>query len=79
MEECLGYLEGGSVSLVNRLANEVKKWGGALRLSTPVRHVTTESGKVIGIETDKGNEPFEPGRFDSTVTVSFRYDSSSSR
>ncbi|WP_288704571.1 NAD(P)/FAD-dependent oxidoreductase [Bilophila wadsworthia] len=72
MEECLGYLEGGSVSLVNRLANEVKKWGGALRLSTPVRHVTTESGKVIGIETDKGNEPFE--RVVSTVPLPYLLD-----
>lgn len=69
MEERLGYLEGGSASLVERLVAEVEKRGGALRLSLPVRHIASLSEAQIAVETDLGTELFD--RVISTVPLPY--------
>ncbi|TFU03183.1 NAD(P)/FAD-dependent oxidoreductase [Polymorphobacter arshaanensis] len=50
-EEKLGYLEGGSETLVTALANGFAKAGGKLRLSTPALRVETTDGHVTGVVT----------------------------
>ncbi len=59
MQEQLGYLEGGSQTLVDALVAAIEAHGGQIRLSTPVRQVVTEQGRVTGIRSDAGDEPFD--------------------
>jgi protoporphyrinogen oxidase len=57
--EKLGYLEGGSTTLLNGMRQAIEKAGGEIRLSTPVRKVAIAQGKVSGIETAAGFEAFD--------------------
>ena len=49
MQEMLGYLEGGSVSLINRLCEEIRNAGGEIRLGSPANHVDLDPAKEGGI------------------------------
>jgi protoporphyrinogen oxidase len=49
LQEELGYIEGGSETLVRALAEAIAARGGALRLGTPVAQVVTEHGRVTGV------------------------------
>jgi len=49
MQEELGYIEGGSETLVTALTQAISANGGAIRLNTPVTRVKTESGRVTGV------------------------------
>ncbi|HPU16792.1 MAG TPA: FAD-dependent oxidoreductase, partial [Polymorphobacter sp.] len=53
-EEKLGYLEGGSETLVTALADGFAKAGGSLRLSTPALRVETVDGRITGVVTPDG-------------------------
>ena len=53
-EEELGYIEGGSQTLVDRLVDRTKELGGAIKLSTPALEVMTEQGRVVGVRTPEG-------------------------
>lgn len=44
--EKLGYLEGGSSTLLNTMAEFIQKNGGEIRLSSPVQKVSVEQGRV---------------------------------
>jgi protoporphyrinogen oxidase len=57
MEEKLGYIEGGSQTLVDTLDAEIKRMGGTVLLSTPAQRVTAENGRVTGVETPQGFFP----------------------
>ena len=59
LHERLGYLEGGSQTLIDALAKEITTRGGEIRLRTPVRRIVLEGGAVSGIETDGGMEHFD--------------------
>ena len=59
MEERMGYLEGGSSSLLDSLAAEIASKGGEIHLSTPVSQVLTSSGKVTGVMIAGRKEAFE--------------------
>lgn len=59
MEERLGYLEGGSLSLIGRLVDEVEKRGGEVRLSSPVRSVRRGPAAALAVETGQGTEQFD--------------------
>ena len=59
LHERLGYLEGGSQTLIDALAKEITTRGGEIRLRTPVRRIVLEGGAVSGIETDGGLEHFD--------------------
>ena len=56
-QEELGYIEGGSQTLVNRLVEQIEARGGILRLSTPARRVLSEHGRVSGVEAVDGFHP----------------------
>ncbi len=48
-QEELGYIEGGSETLVQAMADAIRVRGGTLRLSTPVTRILTENGRVSGV------------------------------
>jgi protoporphyrinogen oxidase len=54
MQEELGYIEGGSKTLIDALMQAIKARGGDVRLGEPARRVVVENGQVIGVETTKG-------------------------
>jgi protoporphyrinogen oxidase len=51
MQEELGYIDGGSKTLVDALMNATDQRGGRLHLNTPVKRVVTENGRVTGVDT----------------------------
>ena len=57
--EKLGYLDGGSATLLNGMKQAIEARGGEFRLSTPVTRVTMDSGKVTGVQTPAGIEAFD--------------------
>ncbi len=50
--EKLGYLEGGSETLLQALKAAIETRGGEIRLKSPITKVAIESGKVKGIEAN---------------------------
>jgi protoporphyrinogen oxidase len=65
--EKLGYLEGGSSTLLNALKKDIEQRGGVVRLKQPVRKIVIEAGAVAGIETALGRETF--ARVISTIPI----------
>lgn len=57
--EKLGYLEGGSDTLLHAMRDAIIAGGGDLRLSTPVQKVVMESGVVKGIQSKGEFIPFD--------------------
>jgi protoporphyrinogen oxidase len=53
-EEELGYIEGGSQTLVNALCAAIKSYGGSIRLSAPALRILSEEGCVTGVQTPDG-------------------------
>jgi protoporphyrinogen oxidase len=62
--EKLGYLEGGSETLLQGMYQDINKNGGEVRLGTPVVKVVIENGAVIGVESKGGLE-----RFDTVIST----------
>jgi protoporphyrinogen oxidase len=56
-EEELGYLEGGSITLIDALVDEITKRRGVVHLGRPVQRVTVEDGRVTGVQTAAGHLP----------------------
>jgi protoporphyrinogen oxidase len=54
-QEELGYIEGGSITLVNALVRAIKAEGGRVRLGTPAQQVTVANGRVTGVQTPQGH------------------------
>jgi protoporphyrinogen oxidase len=54
MQEELGYIEGGSQTLVDSLCSAILKAGGRIRLQCPAEKVLVEDGKVTGVVTPEG-------------------------
>lgn len=48
-QEELGYIEGGSQTLVDALVRSIEAQGGRIHLSTPAEQVETADGKVIAV------------------------------
>lgn len=57
--EKLGYLEGGSNTLLQALKAGIEAKGGEFRLSSPVSKVVLEGGKLKGVESRGAFEPFD--------------------
>ena len=57
MHEQLGYLEGGSQTLVDALSAAIEKRGGAIKLKCPAQKVVVEEGRVKGVMTPNGFLP----------------------
>lgn len=49
-KEKLGYLQGGSDTLLQAMRRDIEKHGGEINLSSPVTKVVIEQGRVKGIE-----------------------------
>jgi len=54
MQEELGYLEGGSETLVKALVSAIEQGGGKILLGNAAKRVVTENGRVTGVETAGG-------------------------
>jgi protoporphyrinogen oxidase len=71
--EKLGYLEGGSSTLLNAMAAFITQHGGEIRLSTPVKKVVIDSKKnpkkqtVLGLELAGVDQTFQA--FDRVVST----------
>jgi protoporphyrinogen oxidase len=59
MQEELGYIEGGSETLVAALVKGIEARGGIIRLSTRALEVVSRDGVVSGVRTPAGLEPAE--------------------
>jgi protoporphyrinogen oxidase len=57
MQEELGYIEGGSQTLVDSLCSAILKAGGRIRTHCPALRVIVEDGKVTGVRTPQGVVP----------------------
>jgi protoporphyrinogen oxidase len=64
-QEELGYIDGGSETLVEALVNAFAAKGGRLHLGMPARRVTTSEGRVTGVEA--GERSFAADAVISTV------------
>jgi len=58
-KEKLGYLEGGSETLLQGMYADIKKHGGEVRLQIPITKVIIVNGAVRGVETLNGVESFD--------------------
>ncbi|MEQ9329820.1 NAD(P)/FAD-dependent oxidoreductase [Thalassobaculum sp.] len=59
MQEQLGYIDGGSETLVRALVEAIEARGGEIRLGTPVQEVVVTDGRVTGIRTAAGVDPVD--------------------
>jgi protoporphyrinogen oxidase len=57
--EKLGYLEGGSDTLLTAMRADIEAHGGEIRLKSPVSKVVIEAGRVRGVEVAGQLEPFD--------------------
>jgi protoporphyrinogen oxidase len=67
MQEELGYIEGGSETLVRALVDRIEAMGGEIRLGCPVDEVHVEGGAVTGVTA--GGERRSFGAVISTVPL----------
>jgi protoporphyrinogen oxidase len=58
-KEKLGYLEGGSETLLHGLRDYIQQHGGEFRLATPVSKVLMEDGKIRGVEAGGEQHAFD--------------------
>ncbi len=58
-QESLGYIEGGSETLLNALAERIEQQGGRIHLSTPVEKVRIENNRITGVEINAGLKEFD--------------------
>ncbi|MFC3080442.1 NAD(P)/FAD-dependent oxidoreductase [Phenylobacterium terrae] len=58
-QEELGYIEGGSETLVNALVQSIERQGGRIHLGQPVEQVETEGGRVTGVRAGGRTLPAE--------------------
>lgn len=56
-QEELGYIDGGSQTLVDALVRAIEAKGGAVRVGSPVSRVAVAEGRVSGVETPSGFVP----------------------
>lgn len=69
MREKLGYLEGGSRTLLQAMHADIEAHGGEVRLSSPVSRVVLEQGRVSGVE--QGGTVHRFDKVISTVPLPF--------
>ena len=67
--EKLGYLEGGSTTLLNALKVDIEHHGGIIRLKSPVQKIHIEEGRATAVQTSQGVESFD--KIISTVPLPY--------
>lgn len=68
-KEKLGYLDGGSETLLHGLRDYIQQHGGEFRLATPVSKVLMEDGRICGVEA--GGEQFAFDKVISTIPMPY--------
>ncbi len=68
-QEELGYIEGGSQTLVNALVDGMTDCGAELRLNSPVTRIECEDGRVTGVRA--GDRYFPAGEVICTIPAPF--------
>jgi protoporphyrinogen oxidase len=58
-QEELGYIEGGSETLIHALVDAIRRRGGEVRLATPASRVAVEAGRVAGVVAGAETLPAE--------------------
>jgi protoporphyrinogen oxidase len=66
-EERLGYIEGGSETLMNALAGAIQAKGGRIHLKTPAQKFLIENGAITGVEA--GGKTFAADHVISTAAT----------
>lgn len=69
LQEQMGYLEGGSDTFLDRIAEEITALGGDIRLSEQVQRIDIEDQRVTGVTTDQGQQAFD--RVVSTIPMPY--------
>jgi protoporphyrinogen oxidase len=69
MQEELGYIEGGSETLVAALVVAISQRGGTVRLGTPAERIENEGGRVTGVRA--GGELFPADAVICTVPTPY--------
>lgn len=69
MREKLGYIEGGSETLLQAMARDITNRGGTIHLGTAVTRVAITDGAVVGVHTADGLQRFD--RVISTVPLPY--------
>lgn len=59
LNESLGYLEGGSEVLLEKMSAVIRKRGGRILLSQPIEEITAENGRVTGVRMSKGTASYD--------------------
>lgn len=59
LQEELGYIDGGSETLVESLVRAIEGLGGTIRTGVAVQEIVAENGRVTGIRTPEGVEEVE--------------------
>ena len=57
--EKLGYLDGGSETLLQAMRADIEAHGGEIRLKSPISKVVIEAGKICGVEVAGQFEAFD--------------------
>lgn len=56
-QERLGYVEGGSETLMEAIAADIRKKGGRIHLKAPAERVLTENGRAVGVRAGGRDHP----------------------
>ncbi|MEP3477402.1 MAG: NAD(P)/FAD-dependent oxidoreductase [Hyphomicrobiales bacterium] len=59
LQETLGFIEGGSQTLIDALVKEIKAKGGQIHLGQKVTEITSQNGKINGIRVGDHNRSFD--------------------
>jgi protoporphyrinogen oxidase len=59
MQEEMGYIEGGSETLVKALVGKIEGLGGRIRLGAPVSEIVVDDGRVAGVTACGETHPFD--------------------
>lgn len=68
-QETMGYLEGGSQTLLDKLAEKITQQGGEIHLSTPVQEVCLNNGGLAGVKVN--GERRDYSRVISTIPLQY--------
>ena len=71
MKEKLGYLEGGSETILQAMAGQIKDNGGEIHLSRPVQEIVIESGRLVGLRVTQEEAIHTYDRVISTIPLPF--------
>ncbi|WP_029350054.1 NAD(P)/FAD-dependent oxidoreductase [Bosea sp. 117] len=59
MQEELGYIDGGTLTLVEALSKAIRAKGGDIRLGAKVEEIVSEGGRVTGVKANGAFEPYD--------------------